>query len=668
MKFYKYKMTCMFGMDYRSLALFRVAMALCIIGDLIERATDLRVMYTDYGVFPRHLITERYMSNYFFVIHLMNTSFHFQAFLFTLHGVFAFLMLIGYRTRTMAALSWFMTISLQAYNGIVGHGGDVFFRMMLFINIFLPSSEFFSVDKATFFNDYHLTKQINHYNPNSYRVVSFATVAILLQMGLMYVTSYFYKTGEEWHNGESTFYALTLDYFATDIAKVFLNFRGTLRVLTLAVAKWELFGIFFMVSPIFTDWLRLFGAIGFIAMHAGFIMCLRLGFFFFCTAGAQLINIPTPAWELFFDWAEKKILKGQKPTRVYYNTSSPLSQRIALALKTFFIIPGTAVFSPLDSYNNQEISMDSYSVNTANTNNNDNSIYSLSSPPHQQLNEDTTTVYKSKELLGDDWLVTIDSNGLRKRNCHALNFIISKSPLLFPFAMLFNKVPQNVIDAFSYVMQRLHGNTQQKQMLSGKKSLYQKKRNPAPPASNFSKVSINLWMGFVCWFILAYNCKVFNINLGYHHDYNQIAYLFRFDQSWNMFSPAPPKVHWWHVIHGKLDDGTDVELFKDEGLFKFDINTVVNFDKPNPFYKSYRNHRWFKYWENGFNQANSDPLRLEMGRYICREFNSKNFNEKKLYTFSIYFVHEFQHLNGTVSPSQHYSLWNHICYDKPEKK
>ncbi|KAN0018302.1 hypothetical protein ACTFIU_010917 [Dictyostelium citrinum] len=787
----QHKALMMFGMDYRSMALFRVTMALCVIGDVIERATDLRVMYTDYGVMPRHLITSRYSSNYFLPIHLVNTSLHFQAFLFIVHIIIAFAMLIGYRTKLTSILTWLMTISLQAYIGVVGHGGDVFFRMMLFLNIFIPTSKYFSWDSATFYQDLpskRLNNNNNNFNivnnivtnnviinnvinnnninnnnnnnnntnipvinlsepesplqqqqllqqqlqhdqqlilqqssqqqqqdinkseevgieigsergieqkviqpkrdPDSYRFLSFGTCAILLQIGLMYCTSYFHKSGEEWHNGEATFYALTLDYFATDIAKLFLYFRPALKILTLAVAKWELYGILFLISPIYSDWCRFFGAIGFIAMHAGFIMCLRLGLFFFVTAGAELINIPTTVWELFFDWTDKKILKGQQPTRVYYNTTSPISQRIALILKTYFIIPGHAVFSPLEKMLNNEDSISTsspylLSSSSSSSSSNDNSgsdtddaershrrrTTNLSSPTisSTMFSTSVTTTTSKKDLVGDDWLVTIDSNGIRKRNIHALNYICSKSPLLFPLAMAFTHVPANMCMLFTKICQKIHSRSQQSLIMSGgKRTLYQKKKNPIPQTPRIYSILNNIWMLFICYFLFAYNMNIFDYSFGFQPTWHQFAYIFRLDQSWNMFSPSPPKTHWWHVIHGELDDGTKVELFKNEGMFNFQINTEVNFEKPDPFYKSYGNHRWFKYYENGYNQANSDSMRLEHGRYLCREFNKRHTGHEQLYKFSVFFVHEFQNLDGTVGPKNHFSLWDHICYDKKQ--
>eukprot|EP01133_Synstelium_polycarpum_P012399 gene12399-14551_t len=657
------RLTMMLGMDYRSLALFRVTMAGCVIGDMIERMGDLFVHYTEEGLMPRHLIVTKYASNYFIPFHIINTSWNFQCFAFCAHIVFAFCMLIGYRTKSMSILTWFLTISLQAYNGVVGHGGDVFFRMMLFICIFLPTTHYFSVDNW-YFEERDAGKRMESNNNNkdtssphhdvdddpkehhdtmidvvgstvplitvkpnsrqslndphrmSTRNIGFASILVILQMSCMYICAYFHKTGEEWKNGEATFYALTLDYFSTDFAKWVINYRGPLALMTIAVAKWELWGSFFLFSPVFTDYCRLFGAIGFMAMHLGFVLGLRLGLFFWVTFFAQTCNIPPFAWDYVLDYADKVILKGQRPTQVYYNTSSPLSLYTTLIMKTFFIIPSTASYAPIESFTDDSISA--------------NMTFGDNNEADQQQQQ------PPKKYVGDDWFVTIDANGVRRRNLSALNYLASKSPLLFGFAYLFNLIPAGIANVFGRILLFSHKKSQEQQVLTKRASVYQVRKYPRRPLGRNWTIILNLWMLFVCYIVLAYNLNNFRINLGWRYEFSQIAFFFRWDQGWNMFSPAPPKTHWWHAIHGDLEDGTQVELFKNNTFHDMGgpINTVVDFEKPIPFDTTYGNHRWFKYWENGFNAYGGDALRLEAGRFICRQFNAKHFGPKMLYRFT----------------------------------
>ena len=43
-----------------------------------------------------------------------------------------------------------------------------------------------------------------------------------------------------------------------------------------------------------------------------------------------------------------------------------------------------------------------------------------------------------------------------------------------------------------------------------------------------------------------------------------------------MFSPDPPKIDWYFVIDAKLENGTRVELFGDEGLFRWTYRPYVD--------------------------------------------------------------------------------------------
>ncbi|EFA79389.1 hypothetical protein PPL_07807 [Heterostelium album PN500] len=692
----------MAGMDLRSIALFRFTMACCVIGDNIERMGDLFVLYTEEGLFPRSLIVSRYSSNYFFPIHIVNTSWTAQLIIFLIHTWIAFCMAIGFRTKLMTFLTWALTISLQSYVGVIGHGGDVYFRLMLFFCMFLPTAEFYSVDNWNFSQpkdsagkDDDSVPLIDHekivdtntslddskknddapieivgsmpdsssssptsiasvskkpLDPNRYRFISFATMCVLLQMSCMYIASFFHKSGEEWANGEATFYAISLDYFQTPFARWILPFRTTLKLLTIAVAKWELIGPLFWFSPVYTDYCRLLGAVGFMALHAGFVSCLRLGLFFWVTFFAQTCNFPPFVWDYTFDFCERKLMRGQRAVRVFYNTSSPLSQYLTLIMKTFFVLPSCATYAPLDKMPEEQ------------------SMTTVSTTPFASDDESS---HKHKRLLGDDWFVSIDGNGVRRRNLAALNHLCSKSPLLFWLAWLCAKVPIGVTNVVSTIFQYCHSQSQASQQQTKRPSIYVRRRGPRRPAHRIYSIYTNVVCAFLFYLVLGYNLNIFHHQIpGWHFRYQQLAFLIRFDQGWNMFSPAPPKSHWWHAIHGELDDGTQVELFKDNAFHELAtrVNYKVDFEKPVPFDTTYGNHRWFKFWENGYNAFGADSLRLETGRYVCRQFNSVNTGTKKLYRFTVFFVHEFMNLDGTVTPPAHQSLWNHLCYERTETK
>jgi len=101
-----------FAIDLRTLALFRIGLAVMIVADLILRARDLRAHYTDFGIMPRAVI-DGFMHPASFSLHLMSGAAWFQALLFLLAGLLALLLMAGYRTRLVTVLSWVMLVSLQ---------------------------------------------------------------------------------------------------------------------------------------------------------------------------------------------------------------------------------------------------------------------------------------------------------------------------------------------------------------------------------------------------------------------------------------------------------------------------------------------------------------------------------------------------------------------------
>src|SRR5438067_820119 len=89
----------LWSLDLRSLAVFRIGLALVILFDLMIRASDLEAFYTDFGILPRAPYLQNFADQWFVSLHMMSGTFLVQACLFLLAGIFTFLMLVGYRTR-----------------------------------------------------------------------------------------------------------------------------------------------------------------------------------------------------------------------------------------------------------------------------------------------------------------------------------------------------------------------------------------------------------------------------------------------------------------------------------------------------------------------------------------------------------------------------------------
>ena len=134
---WKLKAQELFGIDLCSLAIFRISIALIIIVDLIVRASDLESHYTDRGVLPIDRVIE-HSPKWRVSVHLLNGSIEFQAALFIIAGLFAVALLLGYHTRFVTPVVWFLTISLNSRNWLLMQGGDYILCLLLFWSMFLP--------------------------------------------------------------------------------------------------------------------------------------------------------------------------------------------------------------------------------------------------------------------------------------------------------------------------------------------------------------------------------------------------------------------------------------------------------------------------------------------------------------------------------------------------
>src|SRR5256714_7980191 len=100
-----------YSLDLRSLALFRIALGAVLLGDLVVRASDLTVFYTDFGVLPRAALLDKFSPAQRFSLHLMSGQMLVQALLFVVAGVFALMLFFGARTRLATFASWLMLVS-----------------------------------------------------------------------------------------------------------------------------------------------------------------------------------------------------------------------------------------------------------------------------------------------------------------------------------------------------------------------------------------------------------------------------------------------------------------------------------------------------------------------------------------------------------------------------
>jgi hypothetical protein len=278
----------MFGLDLRSLALLRMALAGLILWDLALAAGNLRAFYTDEGVVPRSLVSGYHYPP--FRLHLLSGAAWFEGLLFAAEAACAVALLLGWRTRIAAVLCFVLLVSRQTRNELVLFGPDLVLRIILFWAVFLPLGARWSLDAAR--------KKLPHPAPAGGRWLGVAGLCYLVQFSLVYVINGLMKTGPAWHADHTAVArALTLEIYSRPPGVWLNQFDGVTTALTHVTLWLEVWGCLLLVLPVLNGWGRLLGCVLLGALQVGFNVTMDLGLFGPVMIGTMLGLLPAEFWD-----------------------------------------------------------------------------------------------------------------------------------------------------------------------------------------------------------------------------------------------------------------------------------------------------------------------------------------------------------------------------------
>lgn len=277
-----------FGADLRSLAALRIALAVIVIMDTLGRWSNITVHYTDRGVLPRAILIDGMMS-WRWSLNLVNGSTGFQQLVFAATVVIALALLVGYRTRLMTVVVWALVFSIQVRNPLVLSGADSLLRVMLFWSMFLPLGARWSLDARRGGSTLGTAKA----------TVSFATVAIFLQVAFMYWFTAILKDSPAWRSeGTALYYALGAEQITTPLGQLAFGLpHDLLRVLTFAALILEVVAPILLFCPIRTPQVRLMAALALMGFHAIIMLTMNIGIFPWTSALSMLVFFPSWFWD-----------------------------------------------------------------------------------------------------------------------------------------------------------------------------------------------------------------------------------------------------------------------------------------------------------------------------------------------------------------------------------
>ena len=278
----------MSAMDLRSLALYRVLVALILLYDLWVRSHDLVAHYTDQGILPRDVVFQHLQYPYTFSLHMISGHWLVQALLFGLAALAALALLFGWRTRLATFLSWLFVTSIQARNPLLLDAGDGILQLSLFWAIFLPIGAIYSIDQL------RSRQTISNTTP----FVGLPVWTYLLQMSFIYWFSLFFKVGDAWLvNRTAVYYAVHSHMYVTHFGEWFQQFDMLFPLLTRVTLWTELYAPILLFIPFWGGRFRLLGTIALLGMHFSFQLCLNLGLFSIIPLIILLPLLPPIFWE-----------------------------------------------------------------------------------------------------------------------------------------------------------------------------------------------------------------------------------------------------------------------------------------------------------------------------------------------------------------------------------
>lgn len=271
----------LFGIDVRCLAIFRMAMALIILADLVFRSRFIVESYTDEGFLPRDLVVS---PDCYFSLQILDGSYAFQLGHFIVSGIGGLMLLVGYRTRLATVMCWMLMVSLHARNKFLLDAGDDLLRSMLFWSLFLPLGSRYSVD----------ARKTRASDPQV--VLSPASAALLLQFACIYFFAGWFKSGEVWKNGTAIEYALGQTQWIRPAGGSLRQYPELLRYLTPSVVWFEILAPICLFIPFQTRKFRMVVIPAFWLFMLGLATTIWLHLFPLITATASIPFLSSMIW------------------------------------------------------------------------------------------------------------------------------------------------------------------------------------------------------------------------------------------------------------------------------------------------------------------------------------------------------------------------------------
>lgn len=332
-----------YGLDERSLALFRILLGAVLLVDMARRYTHASTMYTDAGIFSRTYFLESLNSNRWSILFVSGSEWFVNAFI--LAGiVLSVALILGIKTRWVTVLLWVVVMSVQYRNTHLQNGADTLLRVSMFWAMFLPLARCWSIDAL-----YNPPQNQNPSRGNGRVVVSVAAFALLVQNALMYGITASLKTGSKWQEeGSALYYALGTQQVNTAIGEFVFSHTPLiiLTLLTFATLITEFALPILILLPYKSHLLRTVAVFAIIGLHMGILFTMTVGYFPIISIAIGVAALPTWFWDTVFVRFARKV----QQTSIYGKVATIPQPIPNLPLRPSFTHPSAQIAEGGDTH------------------------------------------------------------------------------------------------------------------------------------------------------------------------------------------------------------------------------------------------------------------------------------------------------------------------------
>lgn len=273
-----------FGLDQRSLAVWRVALGLLVAFEGWQRLADVEVFLTEGGMLPMAQVPGQ--RQHFSLLFPYGEPW-WATTVVAMLVVSGLTLALGWRTRLSGFVAWVVLTSLQARNPHILFAGDVVLRLMLFWAMFLPVGHLGSVDAAQ--------GRTPHSPPVT--VLSAASVGYTLQIALLYWVTGVLKDGKPWRDGTALYHALSADQFAEPLGQWARTQPWVFMPLTWFTYVIEVAAPVLLAIPLSFGPVRTLVVAIYMGLHVGIELFMDIGLFPTISVVCWLPLVPGWLWD-----------------------------------------------------------------------------------------------------------------------------------------------------------------------------------------------------------------------------------------------------------------------------------------------------------------------------------------------------------------------------------